>query len=257
MAILARGAQFHFPNAVPILSRGRHRNARRGACFMEFASYLAGEKWSDHPSCTHPALATLARLVNDWTTDAGRSRLSPMIPSVVGLVGPGASWDPFDHLGDQRWTDDLHRDADRLDLHLAVLAACAALPIASEVRQRSLAAGLLRASRLIITLDDGGPDRFGDVDLIRSAFDLAPHAETWARAWDEGWRAGAASRYPASISTVSDAISAIAVAGIGEACIANSDERLRSVLAAAIEACESAFHRPNHSTQQADQLARI
>jgi hypothetical protein len=34
---------------LPILSRGRHRNPRKGACFMEMASVLAGEKWTDHP----------------------------------------------------------------------------------------------------------------------------------------------------------------------------------------------------------------
>ena len=33
---------------------GRHRNPRKGACFMEMASFLAGERWSDHPQCTHP-----------------------------------------------------------------------------------------------------------------------------------------------------------------------------------------------------------
>ena len=42
------------PDLVPILSRGKHRNPRKGACFMEMASYLAGERWSDHPRCTHP-----------------------------------------------------------------------------------------------------------------------------------------------------------------------------------------------------------
>ncbi|MDX6241462.1 MAG: hypothetical protein QOG10_6286, partial [Kribbellaceae bacterium] len=70
--------------AVPVLSRGKHRNPRKGACFMEFASYLAGEPWSDHPACTHPLLAGVARDVNDCTTDAGRSRLAPLIPSVIG-----------------------------------------------------------------------------------------------------------------------------------------------------------------------------
>ena len=44
------------PDGMPVLSRGRHRTPRRGACFMEFASLLAGERWSDHPSCTHPLL---------------------------------------------------------------------------------------------------------------------------------------------------------------------------------------------------------
>src|SRR6188474_3722894 len=74
------------PDGVPVLSRGRHRSARRGACFMEFASFLAGERWSDHPSCTHPLLAGLARLVNDCTSDANRRRLAPLLPSVIGLT---------------------------------------------------------------------------------------------------------------------------------------------------------------------------
>ena len=57
------------PDGVPILSRGRHRSPRRGACFMEFASFLAGERWSDHPRCTHPLLTQLARQVNDLVGD--------------------------------------------------------------------------------------------------------------------------------------------------------------------------------------------
>ena len=67
-----------YTDVMPILSRGRHRSPRRGACFMEFASYLAGERWSDHPACTHGTLAHLARLVNDLTSDAGRARLTPV-----------------------------------------------------------------------------------------------------------------------------------------------------------------------------------
>ena len=73
------------PEIVPILSRGKHRNPRKGACFMEMASYLAGERWSDHPKCTHPLVATVARLVNDNTSDDHRSRLAELIPSVIGL----------------------------------------------------------------------------------------------------------------------------------------------------------------------------
>ena len=51
------GYEADLPELVPVLSRGKHRNPRRGACFMELASYLAGERWSDHPACTHPLLA--------------------------------------------------------------------------------------------------------------------------------------------------------------------------------------------------------
>lgn len=53
---------------------------------MEYASYLAGERWSDHPACTHPLLALIAREVNDETSDAGRPALAPLIPSVIGLT---------------------------------------------------------------------------------------------------------------------------------------------------------------------------
>src|SRR6187399_1829020 len=72
------------PDLIPVLSRGKHRNPRRGACFMEMASFLAGERWSDHPACTHPVLATLARCVNDMLDDTSRQRISTMIPEVVG-----------------------------------------------------------------------------------------------------------------------------------------------------------------------------
>jgi hypothetical protein len=57
------------PALVPTLRRGRHRSPRGGACFMEFASYLAGERWSDHPRCTDPTLAMVARAVNDLVDD--------------------------------------------------------------------------------------------------------------------------------------------------------------------------------------------
>ncbi len=113
------------PDGVPVLSRGRHRTPRRGACFMEFASFLAGERWSDHPSCTHALLAQLARQVNDSTSDAGRQELAPLIPSVVGRQGDDTTW-------------------------LTVSVAVAAVPILDvpEAVQRVLAGGLLRAEQL-------------------------------------------------------------------------------------------------------------
>lgn len=76
----------HTPTLVPILSAGRHRSPKRGGCFMEIASLLAGERWSDRPRCTHPTLAGLARSVNDMTTDQGRPALAPSIPAVIGTA---------------------------------------------------------------------------------------------------------------------------------------------------------------------------
>ena len=69
--------QPHCRHAAPLLSRGKHRNPRKGACFVELVSYLAGERWSDHPACTHSLLTSVARLVNDHTSDEGRPHPSP------------------------------------------------------------------------------------------------------------------------------------------------------------------------------------
>jgi hypothetical protein len=52
------GYETDLPELVPVLSRGKHRNPRRGACFMELASYLAGERWSDQPACFWTATAS-------------------------------------------------------------------------------------------------------------------------------------------------------------------------------------------------------
>lgn len=75
------------PESVPILSAGRHADPTSGGCFMEVASLLAGERWSDHPTSVHPTLGALARAVNDRTSDAARPALAPLIPSTIGTAG--------------------------------------------------------------------------------------------------------------------------------------------------------------------------
>src|SRR5918994_7773277 len=121
----------HEQPVLPILSRGKHRSPRKGACFMEFASLLAGERWSDHPACTHPLLAAVARHVNDYTSDAGRARLADLIPSVIGLTG-----------------EDLHIDA-----AIALGSARLALPVAAAERQHVLAVGVLSCEQVLAELD--------------------------------------------------------------------------------------------------------
>lgn len=78
------------PDGLPLLAAGQHLTPADGACFMEFASVLAGEPFGDHPRCTHPLLAALARGVNDRVDDATRQRLLPLVPAVVGVRGPSA-----------------------------------------------------------------------------------------------------------------------------------------------------------------------
>jgi hypothetical protein len=196
--------------AVPVLSRGKHRNPRKGACFMEFASYLAGEPWSDHPACTHPLLAGVARDVNDCTTDAGRARLAPLIPSVIGLT-----------------PDDPHvvpRITARCIQH--------ALPVVSQERQYILAVALLVGERHLAALD-GRP--LGDMDAAsQAALDAVPAATKWARTFTARAHRG----HPDFARRTAPRAVSCAVEGISQACVTNPDERLFNLLNAAIDECK-------------------
>src|SRR6476469_4418537 len=77
---------------LPLLSRGKHRRPAKGACMMEYASFLAGERWSDHPACTHPLLAHLARSVNDRVSDVSRRALIHLAPTLTGARSDDRSW---------------------------------------------------------------------------------------------------------------------------------------------------------------------
>ncbi|MBC7558497.1 MAG: hypothetical protein H7270_03925 [Dermatophilaceae bacterium] len=199
------------PESMPVLSRGKHRNPRRGACFMEMASFLGGERWSDHPACTHPLLAQMARLVNDGVSDEFRARLVPLIPSVIGLTG-----------------DDPH-----LDVVVALRAAAAAVPIAAGPRQRVLATALLSCERVLAGLDGGDPDSLSG--STRHALDQVPGAETWARTFSDG--------HPVSHRTFREKtaprIVQIAVESIALACAPDVEQRLIDLLATTIADCEA------------------
>ncbi|CUR54274.1 conserved hypothetical protein [metagenome] len=147
------------PDAIPVLSPGRHRTPRKGACFMEFASYLAGERWSDHPGCTHPALAALARGVNDSVSDEARGELVSLIPEVVGLTG----------------------DEPSLDLWIALHAAQAAIRIAPETRQRVLALAIMKAESELAEAEGREPGTM--TTDSRKALDDAPGARSWAQGY--------------------------------------------------------------------------
>src|SRR5262245_24682379 len=145
------------PTLVPLLTRGKHRSPRKGACFMEIASYLAGEHWSDHPRCTHPLLAAVARLVNDNTSDDARQRLAAMIPAVIGLTSDDPRWNAV----------------------IARRAAVTALPVVSFEHQRALAVGLPPGERLRAELDGEPSDSLSPPG--RAALAAVPSAGPWAR----------------------------------------------------------------------------
>jgi hypothetical protein len=199
------------PDLMPVLSRGKHRNPRRGACFMEMASFLAGERWSDHPACTHPLLAHLARLVNDSVTDPVRPQLIPLIPSVVGLA-----------------SDDL-----RVDATIALRSALAALPIAAASRQHVLATAVLGCERILAELD--GRDLDSLSPQSSHALGQVPEAASWARSFSGRIR-GSHRTFRAQTAPH---ILNLAVEGIALACAPDVEQRLVDLLAAAIADCQA------------------
>ena len=54
------------------------------ACVMQMVSYVAGEKWTDHPTCACPVLTQYAIRMNDRFKDEHRQLLKPFIPELVG-----------------------------------------------------------------------------------------------------------------------------------------------------------------------------
>jgi hypothetical protein len=217
------------PDLVPVLSRGKHRSPRKGACFMEFASYLAGERWSDHPACTHPLLARLARLVNDYTSDAERQQLAGLIPSVVGLTG-----------------DDV-----RIDLRIAWRAAWCALPVVAEARQRSMATTVIVADRLLAEVDGRPAGHLQEAS--RQVLARVPLAARWAT--------DVAADLPVSVRAFRrrGAPSAVlyAVDGIAKACTPDPDGLLRDMLTRVIHDVTEVVRRPADTTRTVPAPVRV
>ncbi|TXK19664.1 hypothetical protein [Homoserinibacter sp. GY 40078] len=175
---------------------------------MEFASYLAGERWSDHPACTDRTLSALARGVNDLVSDERRGELVPLIPRVVGLNGH--------HLG----------------LVVALRAAVEALPIASMERQRVLAAGILSTCALLEMNDV--PSR-GIRSAAAHALDQTPDAARWAREHIQQ----ISPRYPHLDEISCELVVATAVIGAARACVADPETYLVRMLERAIDDAEA------------------
>lgn len=174
---------------------------------MEMASFLAGERWSDHPNCTHPLLAAMAREINDRLGDRMRQDLVPLVPSVVGLVG----------------------DDKRIDAWIAREAALTALPVVSLANQRAVAVGILRSEAVLAELD-GMPSGYLS-PRARTTLDQVPEAEQWAREFIST----ALSRRDSFASRGAPAVVHLAIAGISRACMHEPERLLVDLLRRTIE----------------------
>lgn len=174
---------------------------------MELASFLAGERWSDHPQCTHPLLAMLARAVNDLTSDEARPKLAPLIPSVIGLTSDDPHW----------------------DVRIALRAAQTALPVAPADRQQTLAVAIIGAERMLDVLDERPPGTLAPES--EEALAAVPRTAEWARRFCEGTHV----RPKRFVRDAAPSVVSTAVQGISEAFVPDVDDRLRELLTATIE----------------------
>ncbi len=70
------------------LQSGSHSNKAEGMCLLEATALFSGEKFSDHPACVDPVLASFGRSWNDGLrSDEEREQLKLYIPQLVGTRG--------------------------------------------------------------------------------------------------------------------------------------------------------------------------
>jgi hypothetical protein len=146
------------PDGLPVLAPGRHRRKRNGVCLMEFTSVLAGERFSDHPQCTDPVLATVARTVNDYSTDRGRQQLAVLASELTAAAPAGPE----------------------VGYMLARRCLLTGLPFAAGQRRRVIVVGLLGLDRA--ARGSAGGWRHGLIDIDTELALLSDPAELEAAA---------------------------------------------------------------------------
>lgn len=178
---------------------------------MEMASFLAGERWSDHPACTHPVLAAVARTVNDMVDDRYRQHLVVRIPDVIGLT----STDP--------------RVSFLIARRCALVAAAATT--APRARRRVTATGLLHCERMLNALEGRPVDHLSPE--VTAALDSTPEAHRWAR---QLVRSQPVRRGVRTSERAASAIARSSVATIADHWPGDADERLVRLLGETIDA---------------------
>jgi len=188
------------------LSSGSHADFSRGMCVMEAVSYVAGEDWSDSPSCASPVIAAFLRSWNDSLDDEARNRLlKPLVPSLVGTKASDAIEERRSYMAldwlirvfTPKWLDlvpALHEHAKALrDLEgIADMAGAAATGV--NVRAARDAAGDAAWAAAGDAAGDAAWDAAGAA--ARDAAWAAAGAAAGDAAWDAAWAAAKAALKP-------------------------------------------------------------
>jgi hypothetical protein len=148
-------------------------------CVMEAVAYVAGEPWSDAPTCASPVIAAFLRSWNDALSGADRTRLlRPLIPRLVGSAASREVEERRSYMA-LDWLIREHTPA-WLDLIPALAPHAAALRALSPIADLEAA----RAANATVTAA-GAAARAA----ARAAAGDAAGAAAWAAAWDAAWAA--------------------------------------------------------------------
>jgi hypothetical protein len=194
---------------VTTLDKGAHDKAADGMCALEAVSYIAGEKFSDHPQCASPVIAAFMRNWNDALPDDERNALLlPLIPRLVGTRGSEA----LEHRRSLMAADWLVRTHTPAWLRLVGLndqaATLEALPEITAMAQVPSIRGPLEAVRkdAAAAWDAAGAAAWD------AAWDAARDA-----AWDAAWAAARDAAWDAAWAAAGDAAGAAARAAAWDA----------------------------------------
>jgi hypothetical protein len=211
-----------------VLRSGTHTSSSDGVSLMEAVSALAGEPWSNSPSCTSPVIAAYARSLNDWFPDDARQRLKAYIPRLVGTAEP--------------------------DLELRRAFACADAAVRVFAPLAFAAAGLVEEAAKLGAL---APVDRESAESARSAAESAESAELAARsaAAESAWSAALSMRSAAE-SARSAALSARSAARSAESAPAAAQAAAESAARLAARSAESAQAATESATESATQSAR-
>jgi hypothetical protein len=173
------------------LDSGKH-DPNGTYCVMEFAAFLANERWSDAPECVSPVIAAFARNWNDCLDVESRNRLlKPLVVDMIGTRTTAADEETRAWMATD-WLARIHTPA---WLRLAGLTSHA---IALESCARIVDAATARAAqpRLDGALQASAAARDAARDAASAAAWVAARDAAWAAAWDAARDAARAALNP-------------------------------------------------------------
>jgi hypothetical protein len=191
-----------------VLRSGVHRSPPDGVSLMEAVSAVAGELWSNSPSCTSPVISVYAQSLADWLPDIERQTLKPYIPRLVGTARP--------------------------DLELARALICADVAVRVFARLALEAAGLGQEAKRLGALGPIDRESADSARLASSAAELAARSAASTSEWSmtESMRLAAESARSAALSVSSAGRSAVSASASASAAESTARLAVRSAVSA-------------------------